>query len=177
MHRCALKSIVISAIICISGHFPLGNQRLGGVYLPSLTMASSSTDLPEAAPLPPPPAAAAAAPATASEQQQQPSTQDQLQSAAAASPDLQQQTSNTSNGSNSNSNSNSNDPFQCLWQGCRERTQSAEALYVCDSISSFSGSSDFCLGPRLRSSHRSQKHKQSELEVWMGELQHLRGQA
>ncbi len=176
MHRCALKSIVISAIICISGHFPLGNQRLGGVYLPSLTMASSSTDLPEAAPLPPPPAAAAA-PATASEQQQQPSAQDQLQSAAAASPDLQQQTSNTSNGSNSNSNSNSNDPFQCLWQGCRERTQSAEALYVCDSISSFSGSSDFCLGPRLRSSHRSQKHKQSELEVWMGELQHLRGQA
>ncbi|CAL8576318.1 hypothetical protein XPA_002205 [Xanthoria parietina] len=96
-------------------------------------MASSSTDLPEAAPLPPPPAAAAA-PATASEQQQQPSAQDQLQSAAAASPDLQQQTSNTSNGSNSNSNSNSNDPFQCLWQGCRERTQSAEALYdhVCE---------------------------------------------
>ncbi|KAL8847314.1 MAG: hypothetical protein Q9221_007630 [Calogaya cf. arnoldii] len=92
-------------------------------------MASSSTDLREAPPPPPPPAAA---PATAPEQQQPPSAQDQLQSAAAASPELQQQNSNVSNGSNNNGNSN--DPFQCLWQGCRERTQSAEALYdhVCE---------------------------------------------
>lgn len=127
-------------------------------------MASSSTELPEA---PPPP------PATAPEQQQQPSAQDQLQSAAAVSPDLQQQTSNISNGSNSNSNSN--DPFQCLWQGCRERTQSAEALYVCDFFPSFYGTSDSRLGPRVRSSYRSQEHQQSQLEVWMGQLQHLRG--
>lgn len=131
-------------------------------------MASSSTDLPEAPPPPPPPA-------TAPEQQQQPSAQDQLQSAAAVSPDLQQQTSNISNGSNSNSNSNSNDPFQCLWQGCRERTQSAEALYVCDFFPSFSGTSDSRLGPRVRSSYRSQEHQQSQPEVWMGQLQHLRG--
>ncbi|KAL8929761.1 MAG: hypothetical protein Q9172_000318 [Xanthocarpia lactea] len=81
----------------------------------------ATTDLPEA---PPPP------PSVATEQQQQPSAQDQLQAAAAASPQLQQQNSNLSN----SSNSNSNDPFQCLWQGCRERTQSAEALYdhVCE---------------------------------------------
>ncbi|KAI4275527.1 MAG: hypothetical protein LQ337_003170 [Flavoplaca oasis] len=76
-------------------------------------------------------------PPSASEQQQQqqlqqPPAQDQLQSAPTVAPELQQQTSNVSNGSNSNSNSN--DPFQCLWQGCRERTQSAEALYdhVCE---------------------------------------------
>ncbi|KAL8673325.1 MAG: hypothetical protein Q9168_002249 [Polycauliona sp. 1 TL-2023] len=69
-------------------------------------------------------------PSPAPEQTQ--SAQDQLQSAAAVSPELQQQTSNTSNGSATNSNSN--DPFQCLWAGCRERTQSAEALYdhVCE---------------------------------------------
>ncbi|KAL8699940.1 MAG: hypothetical protein Q9224_001195 [Gallowayella concinna] len=70
------------------------------------------------------------------QQQQQPSAQEQLQSAAADSPQLQQQTSNHSSSSNSNCNSNcnSNDPFQCLWQGCRERTQNAEALYdhVCE---------------------------------------------
>ncbi|KAL8790302.1 MAG: hypothetical protein Q9213_000654 [Squamulea squamosa] len=70
------------------------------------------------------------APPAAPLEQQQSSAQDQLHSAAAASPPLQQQTSSVSN----SSNSNSNDPFQCLWQGCRERTQSAEALYdhVCE---------------------------------------------
>ncbi|KAL8952092.1 MAG: hypothetical protein Q9222_001960 [Ikaeria aurantiellina] len=68
-------------------------------------------------------------PSTAAEQQQQPpSAQDQLQVAAAGSPQLQQQSSNLPN------NGSPNDPFQCLWQNCRERTQSAEALYdhVCE---------------------------------------------
>ncbi|KAL8772957.1 MAG: hypothetical protein Q9209_001977 [Squamulea sp. 1 TL-2023] len=80
----------------------------------------------------PPPVASNAPNATV--EQQQPSAQDQLQPAAPASPQLQQQPSNISNTSNGNSNGNSNDPFQCLWQGCRERTQSAEALYdhVCE---------------------------------------------
>ncbi|KAL8727964.1 MAG: hypothetical protein Q9166_005729 [cf. Caloplaca sp. 2 TL-2023] len=89
---------------------------------------ASTTDLPEA----PPPTAATVVDLEKQQQQQQPpppTAQDQLQ-AAAASPQLQQSSSNLSNGSNSNSN----DPFQCLWQGCRERTQSAEALYdhVCE---------------------------------------------
>ncbi|KAL8667180.1 MAG: hypothetical protein Q9202_000752 [Teloschistes flavicans] len=75
-------------------------------------------------------------------QQQQPSAEEQLQTAAAASPSPihQQPASTLSNAGNAsangigNGNGNGNDPFQCLWQGCRERTQSAEALYdhVCE---------------------------------------------
>ncbi|KAL8706918.1 MAG: hypothetical protein Q9201_000078 [Fulgogasparrea decipioides] len=78
-----------------------------------------------------------AAPSVKPEQQQQPqqqhqqppTAQEQLQ-AAASQPQLQQQSSNVSN----TANANGNDPFQCLWQNCRERTQSAEALYdhVCE---------------------------------------------
>ena len=76
-------------------------------------MASNNTDLPEA------PVSAA----PEQQQQQQQSAQDHLQSAATSSPQLQQQASNLSN------NGSPND-FLCLWSGCRERTQSAEALYV-----------------------------------------------
>lgn len=74
--------------------------------------------------------------------EQQPSAEDQLQAAASSPSPLQQQPSALSNATNSNGNATGNangngngngmgnDPFQCLWQGCRERTQSAEALYV-----------------------------------------------
>ncbi|KAL8842067.1 MAG: hypothetical protein Q9170_000670 [Blastenia crenularia] len=81
---------------------------------------ASNTDLPEAP--------VSAAPEQQQQQQQQPSTQDQLQAAAGSPTQLQQQASNLSN------NGAGNDPFQCLWSGCRERTQSAEALYdhVCE---------------------------------------------
>ncbi|KAL9583377.1 MAG: hypothetical protein Q9212_002736 [Teloschistes hypoglaucus] len=79
-------------------------------------------------------------------QQQPPSAEDQLQAAATSPSPLQQQPSALSNATNSNGhgtgnangngngNGIGNDPFQCLWQGCRERTQSAEALYdhVCE---------------------------------------------
>lgn len=63
-------------------------------------------------------------------EQQQSSAHDQLQGAAATAPPQiqQQQSPNLPN----NANGTGNDPFQCLWSGCRERTQSAEALYVCD---------------------------------------------
>ncbi|KAL8943858.1 MAG: hypothetical protein Q9211_000825 [Gyalolechia sp. 1 TL-2023] len=62
------------------------------------------------------------------QQQQQHSIQDQLQAAAGSPPPLQRQASNLA------PNGAGNDPFQCLWSGCRERTQSAEALYdhVCE---------------------------------------------
>lgn len=60
------------------------------------------------------------------QQQQQQSAPEQLQTAATSPPQLQQQAPNLS------PNSTGNDPFQCLWSGCRERTQSAEALYVRD---------------------------------------------
>ncbi|KAL8692856.1 MAG: hypothetical protein Q9218_002206 [Villophora microphyllina] len=83
-------------------------------------MASSNTDLPS--------------PSVKPEQQpqqheqQQPSAEEQLQTAAISPPPLQQQASTVPNAGTGN------DPFQCLWQGCRERTQSAEALYdhVCE---------------------------------------------
>ncbi|KAL9012456.1 MAG: hypothetical protein Q9173_002783 [Seirophora scorigena] len=65
-------------------------------------------------------------------EQQQSSAHDQLQGAAATAPPQiqQQQSPNLPN----NGNGTGNDPFQCLWSGCRERTQSAEALYdhVCE---------------------------------------------
>ncbi|KAL8906208.1 MAG: hypothetical protein Q9207_002176 [Kuettlingeria erythrocarpa] len=78
------------------------------------------------------------APSVTSElpQQQQQSGQDQLQNPPVTSPPrVQEPPASLTNGSNSNgANGNSNDPFQCLWSGCRERTQSAEALYdhVCE---------------------------------------------
>ncbi|KAL8971475.1 MAG: hypothetical protein Q9183_001043, partial [Haloplaca sp. 2 TL-2023] len=98
-------------------------------------MSSSNTDLPDAPaaqpdqhqqqqqqqqPQPPPP--------SQTEPPQQPSASEQLQVAAGSPPQFQQQNSTITNATTSN------DPFQCLWQGCRERTQSAEALYdhVCE---------------------------------------------
>lgn len=81
-------------------------------------MASNTTDLPEAPSAQP----------EQQQQQQQLSAQDQLRAAAASSPQLQQQASTVSN------TGTGNDPFQCLWQGCHERTQSAEALYVRNNV-------------------------------------------
>ncbi|KAL9600575.1 MAG: hypothetical protein Q9219_003121 [cf. Caloplaca sp. 3 TL-2023] len=87
---------------------------------------ASNTELPDAP--------VSAAPEQQQQQQQQ-SAQDQLQAAATDSPPpQQQQQQQQQQAPNVPNNGNGNDPFQCLWSGCRERTQSAEALYdhVCE---------------------------------------------
>lgn len=95
------------------------------------------------------------------EQQQPHSGQDQLQNAAVtSSPRLQEQPVSLANGANGNgANSNGNDPFQCLWSGCRERTQSAEALYVRYANLPTLVATDDPAGPRLREPYWAQEHQ------------------